>query len=190
MEEIEHVTLNENDQAIEQSVDQDVEQDVLRPCRDLDAAIHTRFIEPVLVLQQGHFGKGGYAIPAYTGNIQDAVDLCKKLLPGWVWRLCTCYVSDDAWLMPDMNAPEYTELFNALWGDMADPLTEGPGLDISTTPPDRPALALMTCLLAVVDGLEEGRVPYDDGREIQELYALRENLAEIDRLDFQHPQAV
>ncbi len=118
--------------------------------RVIDMKLHAKF-----------FGEGEYSsiIPEYTSDIGDAVALCKTVLPGWIWRLCECSVSDDAWLAPDMNHPRFGVEFRECWPDMRDPLEDGPGLDMSFAPPGRPAAALCAVLLSVVEGLKLGQQP-------------------------------
>lgn len=134
-------------------------QDLLpNPSRDLDAALHRVFVGYAVTLASGPISNGR-PVPAYTSSIDAAVALCESALPGWIWRLCQCSVSDDAWLMPDMNHPDFGESFQVLWPDIKYALEEGPGIDISTTPSGRPAMALMTAFLQVARGLIDGTKP-------------------------------
>lgn len=161
----------------------------LEPSRALDAAIHTRFFGPVLSLKSGHFVDNGLPVPAYSSSIDAAVALCNTLLPGWLWRLCSCYCTDDAWLMPDYNNPTNGKDLEAQFAQSQepghDPLDNGPGLDLSFDPPGRPALGLIAVLLAVMDGIDTRRPPHDDARELHALAALASTPREISR----HPCA-
>lgn len=128
------------------------------PSRALGAAIHETFIDRVLYLPSGPIYEGT-PVPAYTTSIDAAVSLCERVLPGWIWRLCSCHVSDDAWLCPDMGHPVHGALYDAAWPDCQDPLDDGPGLDTSYAPAGRPALALMAVLAEVVRGLARDEQP-------------------------------
>ena len=137
------------------------------PSRELDARIHEAFRGPVLRLPLGGpIMDGGVPVPAYTSSIDAIVGLVEDKMPGWVWRLCRCSVSDDIWLMPDFNDPDNGALFQSLWPDCRDPLDEGPGMDVSFAPAGRPALGLVAVFLDVVDGLD-GQDLDDEGRALR-----------------------
>lgn len=127
------------------------------PSRKIDAQVHRRFRGRVLDLQSGPIADAGLPVPAYTTSIDAVVGLVKDVMPGWIWRLCECHVSDDAWLMPDENHPQHGEEIKGLWPDMRDPLEDGPGLDTSFAPAGRPALAMLAVLIEVIDALEAER---------------------------------
>lgn len=142
----------------------------ITPSRTLDGLIHQRLVGPVIYMGGDCFS-GSRTVPAYTASIDAAVNLVSRVLPGWVWRLCSCHASDDAWIMPDMNHPVFGAVFQAIWPDVRDPLVEGPGIDLSCTPPGNPAFALTTALFSVLNGLEHNVRPKDsEGRaELQRL---------------------
>ncbi len=104
------------------------------------------------------FPDGELGSPYYTASIDAAVALCKRVLPGWVWRVCSCCVSDDAWIAPDYNCPEHGERLKEEFPlpaeRYADPetgdMTWGPfdsGFDIDRRPPGNPASALIEAIL-------------------------------------------
>lgn len=94
--------------------------------------------------------------PTYTASLDVVVDLIERELPGWAWKVGTCCVSDDAWLVPDFNSPVHGERlkrelpFDAMKaGDLWDT-----GIDIDQRPSGRPAIAL---LLAAITAIKEKR---------------------------------
>jgi hypothetical protein len=144
------------------------------PSRDLDARLHQAFRGHVLRLPKGGpIMNGGVPVPAYTRSMDAIVGLVEEQMPGWIWRLCKCSVSDDAWLMPDMNDPEHGARFQRIWPDCRDPLEDGPGLDASFAPSGRPALALCAVFLEVVEGLKGG-TPDPEGAAALNAMAARE----------------
>lgn len=126
--------------------------------RRIDVAVHRKFVGFVLELPRGPVSEG-MPIPSYSTSLDAVLDLVAKLLPGWSWRVCQCTVTDDAWLQPDFGDPVHGAGFTARWPDCGDPLDDGPGLDISTVPQPRGAMALLACLIEVLDALETGRQP-------------------------------
>lgn len=42
-------------------------------------------------------------------DLMQVIDMIKQELPGWWWRVGTCYLSDDAALGPDYNDPQHRE---------------------------------------------------------------------------------
>jgi hypothetical protein len=96
---------------------------------------------------------GYLGIGLFTSSIDAAVSLCKHILPGWIWRVATCSVSDDAWVMPDFNCPIHGERLKRdlpeVWAHL-DPL-EFLGTDIDLRPSGRPAIALCMAILTAVE---------------------------------------
>ena len=88
----------------------------------------------------------------YTASIDAAVALCTRVLPGWMWRIAQCSVSDDASVEPDFNHPIYGAELQRVFGDdaMRGFFDVYPGCDIDQRPPGQPALALCR---AIVGGL-------------------------------------
>ncbi len=86
--------------------------------------------------------------PHVTGSIDAAVALVRAVKPGWIWRLCTCSLSDDAWLIPDFNDPEHGQALRDRFPDEAkrDPV-EWFGTDVDRRPSGQPALALCQSLI-------------------------------------------
>lgn len=88
-------------------------------------------------------------IPPLTASLDAVTALIERELPGWAWKVGTCSVSDDAWLVPDFNSPEHGErLRHELGyatmkaGDVFDV-----GIDIDLRPSGRPAIALLIAFL-------------------------------------------
>lgn len=96
--------------------------------------------------------------PNYTASVDAAISLAERVLPGWLWRLATCSVSDDAWIIPDFNDPVHGERLKREYpAAMRDPL-EWFGTDVDLRPPGRPAIALCIAILtAVLKSKETGR---------------------------------
>jgi len=95
-------------------------------------------------------------VAPFTASLDAVVDLIERELPGWAWKVGTCCVSDDAWLVPDFNSPVHGERlkrelpFDTLKaGDLWDI-----GIDIDQRPSGRPAIAL---LLAALTAIKEKR---------------------------------
>jgi len=44
---------------------------------------------------------------AFHGSLDAAKALHDALLPGWVWSIGSCHLSDDARVFPDFNSPEH-----------------------------------------------------------------------------------
>ena len=94
-------------------------------------------------------GFGSECLPRFTASLDAVTALIERDLPGWAWKVGTCSVSDDAWLVPDFNSPEHGDrLRNELGyatmkaGDVFDV-----GIDIDLRPSGRPAIALLIAFL-------------------------------------------
>jgi hypothetical protein len=140
----------------------------IHPSRALDAAIHTRFFGEVLSLKSGYFIDDGLPVPAYSSSIDAAVSLCTSLLPGWGWRAASNHRSDEVEIKPEFDDPEYGSALKAKFSSAE----SNPELALSLSPPGRPALGLLACVLAVMDGLVEDRPPFKDARELHALAPL------------------
>ena len=143
--------------------------------RELDAALHKLLVGPVLVIGSKIIMDGGVPVPAYTQSLDAITGLCERVLPGWVWRICKCSVSDDLWLMPDFNDPLHGARHKELWPDCRDPLEDGPGLDISFAPSGASALGLCACLISVLDGIQEDEKPRRDASGLKKLNHLAQD---------------
>ncbi len=134
------------------------DQNLPDPDRRIDAAIHARFYDFVLDLNSGPCS-AGLPVPRYSRSLDAVIDLVQDRLPGWVWRVCNCSLTDDAWLMPDSAHPEFGEGFLARWPDDRIWLDKGPGLDASFKPTPHAAMTLLAVFLEVLDALETNRDP-------------------------------
>lgn len=92
-----------------------------------------------------------------TSSLDATIYLCNKALPGWIWRVATCSVSDDAWVMPDFNCPIHGDRLKselpAVYAQR-DPL-EYLGTDIDLRPSGRPAIALVIAILTALENVKE-----------------------------------
>jgi hypothetical protein len=90
--------------------------------------------------------------PFYTASVDASLGAVRKLLPGWMWKVGTCHVSDDAWLCPNFNDPVHGERLRAEL-DYANlehgGLWDG-GVDIARVPAGQPALAVCEALLTAL----------------------------------------
>ncbi|TIX28897.1 hypothetical protein [Mesorhizobium sp.] len=50
-----------------------------------------------------------FGVPAFTADLNAPVKLLERILPGFAWKVGTCCVSDDAWVVPDLNCPVHGE---------------------------------------------------------------------------------
>lgn len=118
------------------------------PDADIDAELHKLF-PPAWLRKRGRNRKEN--IPQYTASVDAALALVSDQLPGWIWRLCTCSVSDDAWVCPDFNHPVYGEEFQARFNtafdgrDPAEVIMEA--TDVARHPSGFVALALIEAAL-------------------------------------------
>ena len=73
--------------------------------------------------------------------------LHEAALPGWGWRVCECYLSDDAAVFPDFNCPQHGERLRCSFDESVDwfDLT-----DVDQRPAGNPARAW---LLAILEAL-------------------------------------
>jgi hypothetical protein len=128
------------------------------PDRELDARIHAAInwarradvtfkFYPGLRSYQVFCGEATGADEApcdYTASIDAAVTLVPN---GFAWKIGTCCVSDDAWVVPDYNSPIHgdrlrKELGEPVYGSIWDN-----GIDVDQRPPGRVAIAL--CIAAL-----------------------------------------
>lgn len=91
-----------------------------------------------------------------TRSLDAAVALVERLLPGWLYSVCHCHVSDDAWLMPDFNDPAHSERLMREFGQVeGDPAQYWQDVtDVALHPPHGLALALVIALMRALEALE------------------------------------
>lgn len=92
--------------------------------------------------------RNSWNIPAFTASIDAVRALIKQEMPGWIYRVAECSVSDDAWLIPDFNDPVHGAGFLSRFGEkyQRDPLKEF-GTDIDRRPSGHPAIAMCMALV-------------------------------------------
>lgn len=118
------------------------------PDADIDAELHKLF-PPDWLRKRGRYRREN--IPQYTASVDAALALVNSQLPGWIWHLCTCSVSDDAWVCPDFNHPIYGQEFQARFNqafddrDPAEVIIEA--TDVARHPSGFVALALVEAML-------------------------------------------
>jgi hypothetical protein len=140
----------------------------LSPSRDLDAAIHRRFIGVPLSLPSGHYD-GGKPVPPYSSSVDACAALCTKLLPGWVWQVSEYSYKSDVCLYPDFSDPVHGTSLRAQWPDAVSPVLYGPGLALTGSPETGSALTLLCCMLNALEGIETGHPPRHDEMPISAL---------------------
>lgn len=118
------------------------------PDREVDAmiaGIFTSVDDP----RYAAFESGRDYPDTYTASLDAVVDLIERELPGWAWKVGTCSVSDDAWLVPDFNSPEHGERLKRelSYDTMVSGDTWDVGIDIDQRPAGRPAIALLIAFL-------------------------------------------
>lgn len=77
-----------------------------------------------------------------TGSLDAIVSVIEQELPGWAWKVGTCSVSDDAWLVPDLNCPTHGARLREQFGDAPQGSIWDEGIDIDRRPPGHVALAM------------------------------------------------
>lgn len=142
------------------------------PSRDLDAAIHRRFIGVPLSLPSGHYD-GGKPVPPYSSSVDACAALCTKLLPGWVWQVSEYSYKSDVCLYPDFSDPVHGASLRARWPDALNPTLYGPGINLTGSPETGSALTLLCCLLNALDGIETGQPPRLDEMPLSDLLVSR-----------------
>jgi hypothetical protein len=90
----------------------------------------------------------------FTGSLEAAIDLVKRVLPGWWWRVCECWISDDAWIAPDYNSPEHRERLRRQFPVDACKEFETE-FDVDRRPPGNLALALCQSLFMACAKIED-----------------------------------
>lgn len=97
-------------------------------------------------------------VAAAQGDMNAAVLVVQAELPGWLWRMASCHLSDDAWVQPDFGHPVHGPRLQAEWPleCQRDPL----GYlmtDIDLRPAGRPSIALLIAVLCAIKAVEENR---------------------------------
>lgn len=93
-------------------------------------------------------GNNSATPPPYTASLDTAIGLVNRQLPGWIWRVMSCSVSDDVWVTPDFNDPVHGERLRQEWPEecQADPLGYLK-TDLDRRPSGQPAIALLKSLV-------------------------------------------
>jgi hypothetical protein len=79
-------------------------------------------------------------------DIQFAVNTVREKLPGWIWKICSCCVSDDAWVVPDFNDPAHGARLHAEFDPVVFDSHFDSGFDVDRRPPGNPGRALLDAL--------------------------------------------
>lgn len=99
-----------------------------------------------------------YTAPYFTSSLDATVALCERVLPGWTWRVATCHVSDDAWVIPDFTHPIHGDRLMREFGQVeGDPTAYWQEItDVDLRPSGRPAIALLIAILTALEARENG----------------------------------
>lgn len=100
----------------------------------------------------------GFQYASATGSIDTARAILRAAMPGWIYRVAECSVSDDAWVIPDFNDPTRGKHFLEIFPSEAahDPV-EWFGTDVDLRPSGRPAIALCISMLIAWKKYQEYR---------------------------------
>jgi len=91
--------------------------------------------------------------PDCTTNLVAAIQMLKRVFPGWSWRVAECSVSDDAWLAPDFNCPRHGEGLRGMYSQAFD----WAGMtDVDLRPSGRVPVALCMSMLKARQLTESG----------------------------------
>lgn len=97
---------------------------------------------------EGRDRDGGPAsVEPYTASLDAVAALIAEKLPGWAWRVGTCCVSDDGWVVPDFNCPVHGERLHKQFGGFSAGSLEDTGIDIDRRPSGQPVLALLAAFI-------------------------------------------
>jgi len=80
--------------------------------------------------------------PSLTSSRDRISDLIETALPGWAYKMGTCSVSDDAWLVPDFNCPVHGARLMNQFGPIEKGSVWDYGFDVDRRPSGNMALAM------------------------------------------------
>lgn len=93
-------------------------------------------------------------------NPTTSLDAAITLVPeGWAWKVGTCCVSDDAWVVPDVNSPIHGERLRKQFGDFPAGSVWDEGIDIDQRPSGTPAIALCRAVLEAREAINASEGP-------------------------------
>lgn len=108
-------------------------------------------------------GRMGQA-PLFTldpDGLGPCVALLRSVLPGYAWKVGTCCVSDDAWVVPDFNCPVHGERLRAEYGEIEWGSIWDTGIDIDRRPSGNVCLALLDAIISALIAQEEAKEKAD-----------------------------
>jgi len=88
---------------------------------------------------------------AAAGSLDSAKALHEAVLPGWGWRVGSCFVSDDAAVFPDFYCPEHGERLRASLDQDREWFDD---TDVDRRPPGNPARAWLLAILRALHAKE------------------------------------
>lgn len=92
-----------------------------------------------------------------TSSLDAIIALIEQALPGFSWKVGTCSVSDDAWIVPDYNCPIHGARLRAEFGEPVRGEWTDAGVDIDRRPSGSPALALCEAFCLTMAAIEDAR---------------------------------
>lgn len=101
-------------------------------------------------------------------NVSDVIALIERDLPGFAWKVGTCCVSDDAWIVPDFNHPVHGPMFKRVFRfDEIKPRSIwDTGIDIDARPSGDPAKALYSAYVQCIEQMKSHGIWKDFQREV------------------------
>lgn len=89
------------------------------------------------------------------------VALCREVLPGYAWKVGTCCVSDDAWVVPDFNCPVHGDRLREKFGEIEWGSIWDTGIDIDRRPSGNVCLAFLDAIVSALIAEEEAKEKAD-----------------------------
>jgi len=99
--------------------------------------------------------------PPYTSDPEGlgaCVALCREVLPGYAWKVGTCCVSDDAWVVPDFNCPAHGDRLREKFGEIEHGSIWDTGIDIDRRPSGNVCLAFLDGIVSALIAEEEAKL--------------------------------
>jgi len=105
-----------------------------------------------------------FGIPKFTTDpdgLGACVALCREVLPGYAWKVGTCCVSDDAWVVPDFNCPVHGDRLREKFGEIEWGSIWDTGIDIDRRPSGNVCLAFLDGIVSALIAEEEAKEKAD-----------------------------
>ena len=130
------------------------------PDRKLDLEICRAFDQP-MGWSGDIDGLGSHRYTTDPDGLGPCVALLRSVLPGYAWKVGTCCVSDDAWVVPDFNCPIHGERLRAEYGEIEWGSIWDTGIDIDRRPSGNVCLALLDAIVSALIAQAEAKEKAD-----------------------------